>query len=124
MESAQDESFINKLKSNFSWKSALMIGVPLMFIIYPRPFLYLLRPFINRINKTYCENRPKLKKILFTTNRFLTPEKIVKNKLYEGNPENIIVINLLQDKMGIDTGERGSSAGGLNRSVSWKDALA
>lgn len=40
-----------------------------MFIIYPKPFLYIVNPLIKRLKKYYKTHRPKINKIILTINK-------------------------------------------------------
>lgn len=78
-----------------NWKSSLIILLS-AFIVYPRPFLFILNPLIKRVRNSYKRNSPKLEKIILSTNRNADADKICKAKLYN-NPHHIYIVNLFEE---------------------------
>jgi hypothetical protein len=83
-----DETLFQSIKKNMSWKMGVCLAIT-AFIIYPRPFLYLLKPFLRRVSKSYSQSKPKLNRIFLTTEKAITPEKLIKQKLYNGSSSDI-----------------------------------
>lgn len=78
------------------WKMGLCLAIT-AFIIYPRPFLYFLKPVCRRVSRSYSRYNPKINKIFLTTEKRMNADKLIKLKMYDGSVNDIEVINLLTD---------------------------
>ena len=65
------ETLLHKL----TWKHALAL-VTVGFFVYPKPFFHLFRPLIKHFRSNYRRGSipPRVEKIIFTVNRFITPK--------------------------------------------------
>ena len=63
------ETFLQKV----TWKHALAASL-VVFVVYPKPFFYLFRPLIKHFRANYQQASipPRVEKIIFTVNRFIT----------------------------------------------------
>lgn len=59
------------LRDKLSWKHGALLLIP-AFVLYPRPFLYLLRPVIRRVRRSYRKDTPRLEKLIFSPKRSIT----------------------------------------------------
>jgi|LakMenEpi03Aug12_release.lakeMendotaPanAssembly.Ray.scaffolds.fasta_scaffold129521_2 hypothetical protein len=68
------------MKDKLSWKHSLLLLIP-VFVIYPKPFLYILSPLIKRIKKYNKPNRARINKIILTLNKNIKPNLLIKDKI-------------------------------------------
>ena len=76
----EDIEIFNKIKDKLSWKHSLLLLIP-VFFIYPKPFLYILSPFIKRIKKYNKPYRARISKIILTINKNIKPNQLIQGKI-------------------------------------------
>jgi hypothetical protein len=87
-------SFYESIINNITWKRVIF-AITTVFFIYPKPFLHVFNPLMKRVARSYERKKAHLNKIFLVTDKTITPEKLVKEKAFNGKSKDILVINLL-----------------------------
>lgn len=82
-EETKNEGWISKL----NWKHGLLL-TGLVVVVYPRPFISLMKPIINHFKRNYksANIQPFIEKIIFTTNKNANQKLLLRSRILEEEP--------------------------------------